>query len=91
MCLFLNFATNARLLARILQAHAHHFSLQGEWVLSGRSCDDSKLFHLYMYSVKCENVGFSKDPLLTLVSDFAILFGNELDSEVFYFPFRNLC
>ncbi|XP_042041645.1 endoribonuclease Dicer homolog 1-like [Salvia splendens] len=56
--------------------------LKGEWVLSGRSCDDSKLFHLYMYSVKCENVGFSKDPLLTLVSDFAILFGNELDSEV---------
>lgn len=56
--------------------------LRGEWVLSGRSCDDSKLFHLYMYSVKCENVGFSKDPLLTLVSEFAILFGTELDPEV---------
>ncbi|XP_057785213.1 endoribonuclease Dicer homolog 1-like [Salvia miltiorrhiza] len=56
--------------------------LRGEWVLSGRSCDNSKLFHLYMYSVKCENIGFSKDPLLTLVSDFAILFGHKLDSEV---------
>lgn len=40
-----------------------------------------------MYSVKCENAGSSKDPLLTLVSEFAILFGNELDSEVFYLPF----
>ncbi|KAL8464928.1 hypothetical protein ACS0TY_034422 [Phlomoides rotata] len=56
--------------------------LQGEWILSGKSCDDSKLFHLYMYAVKCENVGFSKDPLLTHVSEFAILFGKELDSEV---------
>lgn len=74
--------TNVRRLARILQAHVYPFSLQGEWVLSGKSCNDSKLFHLYMYSVKCENVGFSKDPLLTRVSDFAILFGNELDSEV---------
>ncbi|KAH6756960.1 dicer-like 1 [Perilla frutescens var. hirtella] len=57
-------------------------TLRGEWVLSGKSCDDSKSFHLYMYSVTCENVGFSKDPLLTLVSEFAILFGNELDPEV---------
>ncbi|KAL0318323.1 UNVERIFIED_CONTAM: Endoribonuclease Dicer1 [Sesamum angustifolium] len=56
--------------------------LRGEWILSGKGCDDSKLFHLYMYSIKCENVGFSKDPLLTQVSEFAILFGNELDAEV---------
>lgn len=63
--------------------HLTALPLQGEWVLAGKSCDDSKSFHLYMYSVKCENAGFTKDPLLTLVSDFAILFGNELDSEVF--------
>ncbi|KAL9155827.1 hypothetical protein ABFS82_09G032700 [Erythranthe guttata] len=56
--------------------------LQGEWVLSGNGCDDSKLFHLHMYSIKCENIGFSKDPLLVNVSDFAILFGSELDAEV---------
>ncbi|CAA0826798.1 Endoribonuclease Dicer homolog 1 [Striga hermonthica] len=56
--------------------------LQGEWILSGKDSDDSKLFRLYMYSVKCENVGFSKDPLLAQVSKFAILFGNELDTEV---------
>ncbi|KAI3454609.1 hypothetical protein Pfo_011272 [Paulownia fortunei] len=56
--------------------------LQGEWILSGKGCDDFELFHLYMYSVKCENVGFSKDPLLTHVSEFAILFGSELDAEV---------
>ncbi|XP_051136464.1 endoribonuclease Dicer homolog 1 isoform X2 [Andrographis paniculata] len=56
--------------------------LQGDWILSGQGCDDSKLFHLYMYSVKCENVGFSRDPLLAQVSKFAILFGNELDAEV---------
>ncbi|KAL3639558.1 Dicer-like protein 1 [Castilleja foliolosa] len=55
--------------------------LQGDWILSG-TCDDSKLHSLYMYSVKCENVGLSKDPLLTQVSEFAILFGNELDMEV---------
>ena len=35
-----------------------------------------------MYAVKCENVGNSKDPFLTQVSDFAVLFGNELDAEV---------
>ncbi|KAL0355924.1 UNVERIFIED_CONTAM: Endoribonuclease Dicer1 [Sesamum radiatum] len=56
--------------------------LRGEWILAGKSCNDSKLFHLYMYSIKWENVGFSKDPLLTQVSEFAILFGNELDAEV---------
>ncbi|KAL6559458.1 Dicer-like protein 1 [Orobanche gracilis] len=55
--------------------------LQGEWILSGKSCD-SKLIRLYMYSVKCENIGFTKDPLLTQVSDFAVLFGNKLDAEV---------
>lgn len=64
------------------------FCVQGEWVLSGSGCDDSKLFRLHMYSIKCENVGFSKDPLLNNVSEFAILFGKELDSEVYYFVFR---
>jgi endoribonuclease Dicer len=35
-----------------------------------------------MYTIKCENVGHSKDPFLTQVSDFAVLFGTELDAEV---------
>ncbi|KAJ4728000.1 Endoribonuclease Dicer-like protein [Melia azedarach] len=57
--------------------------LQGEWILSGRDgCSDSKLLHLYMYSVKCVNSSISKDPFLTQVSDFAVVFGNELDAEV---------
>ncbi|KAK9122388.1 hypothetical protein Syun_020005 [Stephania yunnanensis] len=57
--------------------------LQGDWILSGRDggCN-SELIHLYLYVVKCENIGFSKDPFLTQVSDFAVLFGNELDAEV---------
>lgn len=50
--------------------------------MSGKDvCDNSKL-HLYMYDVKCVNIGSSKDPFLTRVSDFAVLFGNELDAEV---------
>lgn len=57
--------------------------LRGEWILSGRDdCDDSNSFHLYMYAVKWENIGYSKDPFLTQVSDFAVLFGSELDAEV---------
>lgn len=38
-----------------------------------------------MYGIKCVDVGFSKDPFLTQVSDFAVLFGNELDAEVSLF------
>ncbi|KAL2345968.1 hypothetical protein Fmac_007253 [Flemingia macrophylla] len=57
--------------------------LKGEWILSGKdACNNSKLFHLHMYAVKCENIGHSKDPFLTQVSNFAVLFGNELDAEV---------
>ncbi|CAJ1976049.1 unnamed protein product [Sphenostylis stenocarpa] len=57
--------------------------LKGEWILSGKdACKDSKLLHLYIYAVKCENIGHSKDPFLTQVSNFAVLFGNELDAEV---------
>ncbi|XP_010556639.1 PREDICTED: endoribonuclease Dicer homolog 1 isoform X2 [Tarenaya hassleriana] len=57
--------------------------LKGEWILSGMDgCDSSKVFHLYMYAVKCVNSGSSKDPFLNQVSDFAVLFGNELDAEV---------
>lgn len=57
--------------------------LQGEWILSGRDgCTGSKLFHLFMYTVKCVNNGISKDPFLTQVSDFAVLFSSELDAEV---------
>jgi endoribonuclease Dicer len=37
---------------------------------------------LFVYKVECENVGFSKDPLLTETSNYAILFGQELNSEV---------
>ncbi|KAK9145881.1 hypothetical protein Sjap_005784 [Stephania japonica] len=57
--------------------------LRGDWILSERDggCN-SELIHLYLYVVKCENIGFSKDPFLTQVSDFALLFGNELDAEV---------
>lgn len=36
-----------------------------------------------MYAVKCLNVGSSKDPFLTHVSEFAVVFGNELDAEVY--------
>lgn len=57
--------------------------LQGEWILSGRDvCNGSKQLCLHMYAVKCVNVGSSKDPFLTQVSDFAVLFGNVLDAEV---------
>ncbi|XP_050249563.1 endoribonuclease Dicer homolog 1 [Quercus robur] len=57
--------------------------LKGEWILSGRDvCNDSNLLHLNMYAVQCENFGSSKDPFLTQVSDFAVLFGNGLDAEV---------
>jgi endoribonuclease Dicer len=37
---------------------------------------------LFIYKVECENIGFSKDPLLTETSNYAILFGQELNSEV---------
>lgn len=57
--------------------------LQGEWILLGKDgCNSSRLVHLYMYAVKCVNLGSSKDPFLTQVSDFVVLFGNELDAEV---------
>lgn len=56
---------------------------QGEWILSGRDCCDDSELHLYMYAVKCVDSGVSKDPFLTQVSDFAVLFGNQLDAEVF--------
>ncbi|XP_062091269.1 endoribonuclease Dicer homolog 1 [Humulus lupulus] len=56
--------------------------LKGEWILSGKDvCNDPKL-HLFMYDVKCVNIGYTKDPFLTRVSEFALLFGNELDAEV---------
>ncbi|KAL6982181.1 Dicer-like protein 1 [Sarracenia purpurea var. burkii] len=57
--------------------------LLGEWILSGSdACNNSKLFHLYMYDIECVDVGSSKDPFLTQVLEFAVLFGNELDAEV---------
>ncbi|PSS05105.1 Endoribonuclease [Actinidia chinensis var. chinensis] len=57
--------------------------LQGEWILSGRdACNNSKLFRLCMYDIECVDVGSSKDPFSTQVSEFTVLFGNELDAEV---------
>lgn len=57
--------------------------MQGEWILFGRdACNNSKLFHLYMYDISCMDVGSSKDPFLAQASEFAVLFGNELDAEV---------
>ncbi|CAH1411951.1 unnamed protein product [Lactuca virosa] len=59
--------------------------LQGDWILSGRDEYDNSelvLVRLYMYVVKCVNVGSSKDPFLTQVSEFAVLLGNQLDAEV---------
>lgn len=40
-----------------------------------------------MYTVQCVNVGSSKDLFLTQVSNFAVLFGSELDAEVYIFNF----
>lgn len=40
-----------------------------------------------MYTVKCDDIGTTKDPFLTQVSNFAILFGSELDAEVFFSQF----
>ena len=37
---------------------------------------------VYMYMVKCENVGISVDKILTETSDFAILVGQEFQPEV---------
>ena len=35
-----------------------------------------------MYDIECVDVGSSKDPFSTQVSEFTVLFGNELDAEV---------
>ncbi|XP_062209665.1 endoribonuclease Dicer homolog 1 [Phragmites australis] len=57
--------------------------LRGEWILSGRDgCQSSQFIKLYMYSVNCVNIGSSKDPFVTQLSNFALIFGNELDAEV---------
>lgn len=55
--------------------------LRGEWILSSKdTCQ--KMVNLHMYAVKLVDVGASKDPFLTQVSDFAVLFGSKLDAEV---------
>lgn len=70
----------------IIEFIIYTLAFQGEWILSGRDLgSDSKLIHVYMYSVKCVDIGSSKDPFLTQVSDFAVLLGNELDAEVLIF------
>ncbi|KAK1261478.1 hypothetical protein QJS04_geneDACA018740 [Acorus gramineus] len=58
-------------------------SLRGDWILCGRDgCTNFKTVRLYMYAVQCVNMGTTKDVFLTQVSDFAVLFGSELDAEV---------
>ncbi|CAN0889253.1 Endoribonuclease Dicer homolog 1 [Linum grandiflorum] len=57
--------------------------LQGEWILSGKDLSsETKVFRLYMYAVSSVNSGTSKDPYISQVSEFAVLFGSELDAEV---------
>ncbi|XP_042395682.1 endoribonuclease Dicer homolog 1-like isoform X1 [Zingiber officinale] len=56
--------------------------LRGEWILSGKEGCNNSEDELYMYAVKCDDIGTTKDPFLTQVSNFAILFGSELDAEV---------
>ncbi|CAN6483899.1 unnamed protein product [Victoria cruziana] len=57
--------------------------LRGDWILIGRDgCNDSNLIKLYRYAINCVNIGASKDSFVTQVSDFAVLFGAELDTEV---------
>ncbi|OAE22766.1 hypothetical protein AXG93_2035s1500 [Marchantia polymorpha subsp. ruderalis] len=55
--------------------------LQGDWIKDNLDSEE-KTVSLYMYKVACENKGFSKDTLLTETSDFALIFGRQLDSEV---------
>ena len=43
-----------------------------------------------MYAVECVNSGASKDPFLTQVSEFAVIFGNELDAEVTWIFFLSV-
>ncbi|KAL1811892.1 hypothetical protein ACET3Z_021957 [Daucus carota] len=57
--------------------------LEGQWILSGTDGRySSELVHLYMYALRCSNVGSSKDNHITNVSEFAVIFGKELDAEV---------
>jgi endoribonuclease Dicer len=58
--------------------------LQGDWIKESADGEEvnNRTVSLCMYKVVCENIGFSKDTLLTETSDFALLFGRELDSEV---------
>lgn len=87
-CLLVTFSsTRTRTLIELVLS----LLFQGEWILSGRDvCNNSKL-RLFMYDVKCVNIGSSKDPFLTQVSDFAVLFGNELDAEVSCFYLHLWC
>ncbi|KAL3683909.1 hypothetical protein R1sor_001931 [Riccia sorocarpa] len=55
--------------------------LQGDWIKEDVGNED-KTFSLFMYKVACENKGFSKDALVMETSDFAVMFGRELDPEV---------
>ncbi|XP_024538863.1 endoribonuclease Dicer homolog 1 isoform X1 [Selaginella moellendorffii] len=53
--------------------------LKGDWILNTNYLLSTSL---YMYIIQYSNVGFSTDPLVTQTSDFAVLFGREMDPEV---------
>ncbi|KAI5062975.1 hypothetical protein GOP47_0021522 [Adiantum capillus-veneris] len=55
--------------------------LKGDWILSSKDSGQSSML-LFMYKIKCENTGFSKDTLLMQTVNFAVMFGTELDPEV---------
>nr|ABV31244.1 dicer-like 1 [Physcomitrium patens] len=58
--------------------------LKGDWILADKDPDAKPGSNVlvYVYMVKCENVGFSKDNLLTETSDFVILVGQKLQDQV---------
>ncbi|KAH7306984.1 hypothetical protein KP509_22G041000 [Ceratopteris richardii] len=56
-------------------------SLQGDWILMQKDSGDANVV-LYMYKIKSENIGFTKDSLLMHPVNFAVMFGTEMDSEI---------
>lgn len=54
--------------------------MQGDWIVAGTQRLEK--FSLSFYRVSCKNTGYSKDSLLTEASNFAIVFGQDLDREV---------
>lgn len=69
------------LLVGCFEVTGFFFFWQGEWILNKEDSEQANVL-LFMYKIKCENIGFSKDALLTQTFNFALLFGSELDQEV---------